>query len=349
VQAIYADFNSVVRAGQVLARLEPSLFQAQVDQAKAAVVKAEADVEAARVSAAAAQRTRDRNARLAKTRQIAPADLDAATAAAAAAKARTRAAEAALAQARAGLRRAQVNLERTVIRSPIDGLVLARSVDAGQTVAARVQAPTLFVLAADLEHMRVNVGIDEADAGVVKAGEPVTFSVDAYPEHTFSGRVEQVRLEPTVTQNVVTYLAVIDVDNPGLKLRPGMTAIVSIETARRDNVLTVPATALRFRPSAPDLEALGAVAPDAGAAPVPAARRPARAAVWRYDGERAERVSVVTGLSDGAATEILRGPLTDGDAVVIRVDYPTPPSIAPSLVRNPLLGGRSRGRWRGWR
>ncbi len=155
---------------------------------------------------------------------------------------------AAVSQSAAAVQQAQVDLTHTVIRAPIDGVVVARNVDVGQTVAASLQAPVLFVIANDLSHMQVNASIDEADVGRVRQGEDVTFHVDAYPNETFTGRVEQVRLQPITVQNVVTYNTLIAVDNPGGRLMPGMTATVSVIVQRRDNVLRLPAAALRFRP-----------------------------------------------------------------------------------------------------
>ena len=347
VQALYADFNSLVRAGQVLARLDPSMFQAQAEQARANVVRAEADVEGLRLSVADAQATLDRSARLAEKKLIAPADLEAAQVAVKLANAQLRSGEASLTQARATLRQAEVNLAQTVIRSPIDGIVLTRDVDAGQTVAASMQSPTLFVLAADLLHMRVNASLDESDIGQVQAGQAVTFSVDAYPGETFSGHVAQVRLQPTVSQNVVTYATVIDVANPELKLKPGMTATVAIEVARRDNVLTVPAAALRFRPSTATLAALGGAAQAASG--TTSAASPAgsgtRATLWRYDAGTLAGVRVVTGISDGMTTEIVSGPVTEGESFVTAVTTGAGASAAGTAAktstasRSPLLGG----------
>ena len=352
LSAVYADFNSLVRAGQVLARLDPSLFEARVAQAEASVVKAEADLEGRKLAVTSAQRILDRNAPLAAKHLISPAELQTAQVALRVAKTQARSAEASLTLARASLRQAQVNLKRTVITSPIDGLVLSRDVDAGQTVAASVQAPTLFVLAADLGHLRLSTGIDESDVGRVRVGQPATFTVDAYPDDTFAGRVEQVRLEPTVDQNVVTYTTVIGVDNPDLKLRPGMTAIVTIEVARRDDVLAVPTAALRFRLTDAALEALGEAAPVVPPEPARAGATVAgergRATLWRYENGSLASVSTITGLSSATLTEIIGGSVAAGDTFVTavrapaRADTSLGASIAPA---NPFLRGRSR-RWR---
>jgi HlyD family secretion protein len=349
VQALYADYNSLVRQGQVLARLDPSILTAQVEQAKASVVKAEAEVERLAVSVAGAQATLDRTARLAEKLLIAPSEFEAALVAVRLARAQVRSAEASLTQTRATLRQAEVNLDHTVITSPIDGIVLERSVDAGQTVAASMQAPTLFLLAADLQRMRVNASLDESDVGQVHAGQTVTFMVDAYPGESFPGRVAQVRLQPNVSQNVVTYTTIVDVENPELKLMPGMTATVSIEVARRDNVLTVPAAALRFKPTSAGLAALGGVEPDArGRDGEPLADGQRRATLWRYDGARLASLDVVTGVSDGMTTELVSGPVTEGEPVVTAVTGGSSATRAAAAklsttARSPLLGGSMPG------
>jgi len=344
VQALYADFNDVVRKGQTLARLDPSIFQTQVEQAEANLAQAEADVERQTVARDAARLDFDRASRLAEKKLVAAADLDAAKVASDLAVAQVRSAEASVAQARASLNQARVNLAHTVITSPIDGIVISRDVDSGQTVAASMQAPTLFVLAADLTRMHLDASVDESDVGSVAAGQPVSFHVGAYPNATFSGRVAQVRLQPEVSQNVVTYEAVIDVDNAELKLKPGMTAEVTIEVARRADALVVPAAALRFKPTAAMLARLGAAG---GAAPVCAgAAGSGCASLWIYDGVTLRGVAVRTGISNGAATEILDSPLAEGDAVVAAMTLPAAASktvtssgtAASSSSRSPLLG-----------
>jgi HlyD family secretion protein len=245
---LYADFNSVVHKGEVIARLEPSLFEARLRQAEANLTAAEADVERARANVEDTRQKLERARQLAAKDLVAPTDLDTAQANYDAAQAQQKANEAAVSQARATVNQARVDLSHTVIATPIDGVVISRNVDVGQTVAASFQAPVLFVIANDLAQMRVKASVDEADVGQVRDGEDVTFRVDAYPEREFRGRVEQVRLNPTVDQNVVSYDAIVAVDNSELLLRPGMTATVSIITQKAENVLRVPAAALRFRP-----------------------------------------------------------------------------------------------------
>ena len=211
---------------------------------------------ASRQSAAEMALTR---ARELSAKQLLPAaDLQTAETASRSAAAQVVGADAKTQQARSAVQTAQVNLAKTVIESPIDGVVIARNVDVGQTVAASLSAPTLFVIAADLSKMQVNANIDESDLGNVAPDQAVTFRVDAYPSETFRGTVSQVRLNPTTVQNVVTYAAIIDAPNPELKLKPGMTANVTIEVARRDDVLRVPAAALRFKPDADVLARFGA-------------------------------------------------------------------------------------------
>lgn len=264
IQSLYADFNSLVRRGQVLARLDPSLFQTQIEQARANLLRAQADVERLKVALEDA-RTKLTRARELSARQLLPrSDLDTAEVSVRSAEAQVRSAEAQVTQAQAALNQNQVNLEHTVIAAPIDGLVISRNVDVGQTVAASMQAPTLFVLAADLTKMQVIANLDESDVGRIRPRQAVTFRVDAYPSEDFSGTVGQVRLQPIVQQNVVTYATVIDVPNPDLKLKPGMTANVNVEIARRTGVLRVPNTALRFRPSNDVFAALGQTPPAVG-------------------------------------------------------------------------------------
>ena len=342
VQTLYADFNDLVRKGQTLARLDPSLFQTQVEQAEANLIRAEADVERLKVARDAAKLALERTVTLAGKRLVSDADLEAAQVTLASAEAQVRSADASVAQSKASLSQARVNLEHTVITSPIDGIVISRDVDTGQTVAASMQAPTLFVLAADLAHMRVNASIDESDVGQIEAGQAVTFRVEAYPNESFAGRVAQVRLQPTVTQNVVTYAAVIDAENAELKLKPGMTATVTIEVARRASALIVPAAALRFKPTPSMLAALGS---DTGVAAPSCAGVADCGTLWVYDGSGLHRVTVRTGITNGAAIEIVGAPVKEGAAAVSAITLPAGSSktvtsaASSSTARSPLLGG----------
>ena len=259
-----ADFNSLVRKGQVLARLDPLLIQSQIEQARANLIRAEADLERLRVALEDSRTKLSRAKELSDKKLIAQTELEAAEVTVRSSEAQLRSQEAGVTQSQASLRQNQVNLAHTVIESPIDGLVISRNVDVGQTVAASMSAPTLFVLAADLTKMQVLASLDESDVGRIRPGQVVRFRVDAFPTDEFTGNVTQVRLQPTTVQNVVTYQTVIDVPNPGLKLKPGMTANVNIEIAKRTDVIRVPNTALRFRPTPEMFTALGQTPPPGG-------------------------------------------------------------------------------------
>ena len=255
IDALYADFNSIVREGEVIARLEPSLFESQVEQSRANLARSEADVARLTVALEDSRTQLRRSEELAAQNLIAASELEAAQVAVRSAEAQLQSADASVIQSRASLNQSEVNLGHTVITAPIDGIVIARQVDVGQTVAASMSAPELFIIAADLTEMQVIANIDESDVGRIRPGQPVTFTVDAYAAEEFEGTVSQIRLEPVVLQQVVTYATVIDVPNNDLRLKPGMTATVTLEIARRENVLRVPNSALRFRPT-PDMFAV---------------------------------------------------------------------------------------------
>ncbi len=249
IQELYADFNSIVRKGQVIARLDPTLLQTNIEQQRANVTRAEADLDRLKVALADGVQKLERAKALFEKNLLPRTDLDTAEVNVQSAKAQIKSSEAGLVQAKSQLNTAEVNLAHTVITAPIDGIVISRAVEPGQTVNAGMSAPTLFVLAADLTKMQVNANIDEADVGRMRPNQVVTFRVDAFPNDTFTGAVEQVRLQPTTVQNVVTYQTVISVPNQQLKLKPGMTANVTIEVNRKTNVLRIPAAATRFRPT----------------------------------------------------------------------------------------------------
>jgi HlyD family secretion protein len=261
IKALYADFNTIVKKGQVVAELDPSLIQTQIEQARANVIRSQADLDRLKVSLDDAKIKLKRTESLAARKLVSPQELEAAQVAVRSAEAQIKSSEASLTQSRASLTQSEVNLQHTVIEAPIDGIVISRNVDVGQTVAASMNAPTLFIIAEDLKKMQVNANVDESDVGRIRAGQHVTFRVDAYPLETFTGTVSQVRLQPVVTQNVVTYATVIDVPNEQLKLKPGMTATVTIEIARRNDVVRVPNAALRFRPNADTFAALNQPVP----------------------------------------------------------------------------------------
>jgi HlyD family secretion protein len=249
VQALYADFNSIVKKGQLIAKLDPQLIQTQIEQQSANVVRAEAEVERLKVGLADARQKLERAQQMTEKQLIPRTELETAEVNVKAAEAQIKSSEASLIQARAQLNNQKVNLAYTTITAPIDGIIISRNVDQGQTVASSMNAPTLYVIAADLTKMQVIANIDEADVGRMRPGQVVTFRVDAYPTDTFTGAVSQVRLQPAVVQNVVTYSTVITVPNPELKLKPGMTANVTIEVVRRNNVLRIANRALSFRPT----------------------------------------------------------------------------------------------------
>jgi HlyD family secretion protein len=264
IQNLYADFNSVVHKGQVIARLDPSSFQARLGQAQAALVAARANVERSQAAVDDARRKLDQAKVLAAEKLLPQSDFDTAQANYDQAVAQVKSNQAAVSQAQANVNQAKVDLDHTIIAAPIDGVVIARSVDVGQTVAASFQAPVLFVIANDLKHMEVNASVDEADIGRVRTAQEVTFRVDAYPDRTFHGRVTQVRLQPTTVQNVVTYNTIISVDNDDGRLMPGMTATVSVIVRKSQNALRIPAAALRFRPEGFDAGSRGRSAGAAG-------------------------------------------------------------------------------------
>jgi HlyD family secretion protein len=333
IAALYADWNSQVKKGELVAKIDPQLFQATVQQARANLVAAQGDLAKAKAQAVDAERQYQRNVILAERKLIAQADLDTSQATADADKAAVDAAAGAVEQAKAQLSSAEVNLAYTDIISPTDGTVIARNVDVGQTVAASLQAPVLFLIAEDLRKMQVDTSVAEGDIGKLQAGMKATFTVDAYPNERFLGTVRQVRNNPQTVQNVVTYDAVIDVGNPDLKLKPGMTANCTFIWAERDNALRIPNAAMRFRPPAALLAQLTPGAgsaqrgrgANAGAAQIGAAARrgpaggapdPDRRTVWILRDGKPQPVVIRTGVSDGSFTEVVEGDLSVGDLVI---------------------------------
>ncbi len=347
IQAIYADFNDRVRKGQRIARIDPQLFQAAVEQARANFVAAQGNLAKVKAQAVDAQRQLVRNQALAERKLIAQADLDTSQSNSDAAQASVQAAEGQVEQARAGLHQVEVNLAYTDIVSPTNGVVISRNVDVGQTVAASLQAPTLFVIAEDLAKMQVDTSVAEADVGRLRAAMPATFTVDAYPSETFRGSVRQIRNSPQTVQNVVTYDAVVDVANPDLKLKPGMTANVTFVYAEKEDVLRVPNAALRFRPSTEMLAALQVGRAEGRRAPADANGAAARAGgtrgdppstpdrrtVWVLRSEKPAPVRIRTGISDGSVTEVVEGDLEPGDAIV--TDTAGPGNV-PAAFRRPF-------------
>jgi HlyD family secretion protein len=252
VTEVLADYNDHVTKGQVIARIDPSTYEAQIAQGNAQVSSARASLATARATLRNAEVDYDRKAELAQQQLIARGDLDLARAARDQARAQVASAQAQINQQTASTQTTRLNLQRTVIRSPVDGVVLSRSVEPGQTVAASLQAPVLFQIAEDLSQMEILLSVDEADIGQVKPGLEVAFTVDAFPERRFRGKVKQVRLAATNTSNVITYPVVVSVDNADQSLLPGMTANAEIEVSHRDNVLRVSNAALRYKPDEND-------------------------------------------------------------------------------------------------
>jgi HlyD family secretion protein len=374
IDKLGADFNSRVKTGQIIAQIDPTRFKANLAQAEATLKSAEASVVHAQVAVREGKIELDRAVALAAKSVIGAADLDAARSKYDQAVADLASGEAQVAQSKAQVGIARVDLEHCIIRAPIDGVVLQRAVDVGQTVAASLQAPVLFTIAQDLARMEVHAAIDEADIGKLHEGQEAHFSVDAYPGQSFDARIFQLRSQPTVTQNVVTYDAVLRVDNPDGKLRPGMTATVRVVSQRHDNVLRLPNSVLRFRPPAELVEnqgtrpqrQAGAGGPGAEGAPGGEGRPrggggPAGGGQWAggqggpggpggqgsgagrerggraYQAKGGKLVAIrFKGISDDEHTEVAGGPLHEGDEVVIDVLGPGgAPLHAPS---NPTRG-----------
>jgi HlyD family secretion protein len=373
IAKLNVDFNSRVHKGDIVALIDPALFHgallqasADLDNAKANVVAAKANLEKAKAASQQTKADYDRTALLTRDKitsqqqlDLAKANYDSANAAVGAAAANVTQAEAQVSQKAAALTVAQTNLNYTVIRSPIDGTVVARNVDVGQTVAASLQAPTIFTIAQDLTKMLVYTKTDESDVGNIKPGKPVTFKVDAFPKDTFHGVVSQVRMNPTTVQSVVTYDTIIEFANPELKLFPGMTAYVTIPVATVQNVLKVPNTALRYKPPMEPEEILavfkqygieGSERQQAGDDPsapgrgpqaggenqnLPRAPRAENAVVWKLHADNTmEPVKVSLGITDHAYTQVtslLKGELKDGDALIIRSVMPK--TQAPGALR----------------
>jgi HlyD family secretion protein len=349
VAALHADFNKEVKKGDLLAELDPVPFQERVAQSRAALEKTQVDARNSEIQLR-------RQKALWNEQLAAQADLDQA-------QANYDSAVAAVNQARASLAQAETDLRQSRIVAPIDGVVVDRQYDVGQPVAASFQAPTIFTIAQDLTKMQVSADVSESDIGMIKVGQPVRFTVDAYPDQTFLGKIAQIRLNATVNQNVVTYPVIIEVANPELALRPSMTANVSIDVATVRDVLRIPNAALRFRPEDADSAAsASASSPEeraargAGTGPAGAARQFDRAT----GGARARRpgqtvytipalqageprpVEIKAGVTDGRFTQVAGGPLKEGELVVVGL---VTAKADASSARNPMApampgGGR---------
>jgi HlyD family secretion protein len=301
VKNIYADFNSPVKKGQLIAQIDPAAFEAQEEQARANLLSARANLEKSEAALLDAKRIMERNRKLFAENFISKNDLDTSETNYETAKAQVSASKAQVAQAEATLKIAETNLRYTRILSPVDGIVVSRNVDVGQTVAASFQTPTLFTIAQDLTKMQIDTNVDEADIGKVSAGQNVEFNVDAYPDITFKGKVSQVRNAPITIQNVVTYDVVIKVDNPELQLKPGMTANVSIVLSIKKDVLKISNAALRFSPDVKDKSRT---------------QQKGRG-VWIIENKTPKRIPVVVGISDGNYSELLSGEIREGQEIIV--------------------------------
>jgi len=341
IAKLFVDFNSQVKAGQVVAQIDPALFQAAVTQAEGDLASAQAALELAKVNAT---RTQELFARKTSSQ----ADLDQATA-------NLHQAEANVKIKQGALDKAKADLDHCTIPSPIDGVVISRNVDVGQTVAASLQAPIIFQIANDLTKMQIDANVAEADVGVLEVGQDVDFTVDAFPMRTFHGKVVQVRNAPITVQNVVTYDTVIGVSNPDLRLKPGMTANVSIIVAQKDNVLQIKNAALRYRPAETAAAEAGSKSSQNGASQggsrqggsaspktmektvAARERQSSERTVYVLSGGRPRPVQIKTGISDGVVTEVVEG-LKEGDRV-ITAELASKASAA-STPANPFGGPR---------
>lgn len=309
------DYGAAVEEGTVLARIDDAVYAAQVEQAKANLNRAEADLITLRARQKQRQRDWDRAQNLAKNRSaaITEAELDAAEAENQAAGGAVAVGEAAIEQAKAALHQAEINLGYTTICSPVKGVIIDRRVNVGQTVVASLNAPSLFLIAKDLQRLEVWAAVNEADVGQIRVGQPVTFTVDAFAGDVFHGVVGQVRLNATMTQNVVTYTVVVNTDNADGVLLPYLTANLKFEVDRRADALLVPNAALRFkpRPTLPGAE-LEAARPTTDAPP-----RGRQGVVWKLVDGRLAPVELELGLSDATRTEVLAGDVKPGDALIV--------------------------------
>lgn len=324
IAQLNADFNSVVTKGQVIAKIDPQLFDAALAQAHANYLEAQGTLSKTRVQELDAKRLFERARGLKDRGLVSQAEVDTAEATWLAAKAQVEVSLGALEQTKAARNQAQINLAYTTIVSPINGVVISRNVDVGQTVAASLQAPTLFTIAEDLRKMQVHTNVAEADVGKLAPKMTATFTVDAYPNDSFRGMIHEIRNAAQTVQNVVTYDAVIDVDNEALKLRPGMTANVTVVYAEKDDALKVPNAALRFKPGPEMLATLASGPPGSGRRgggrpSGPGSDSPQRVGmktVWVLKNPHPAPVQIQTGLSDGTVSEAIESPLREGDQVI---------------------------------
>lgn len=298
INEIYVDYNSEVKKGQLLAQIDTSLFEAQLNQSKANIDNAKATLMKNKAVLEYDTKTYNRYKNLYARNLVSKNDLDSAESAYKTDLAQVAAAKASIMQAQANYNTAAANMRYTKIISPVDGIVISKEVEVGQTVAASFQTPTLFTVAEDLTKMRIETSVSEADIGKVKEGQEVEYTLDGYPDSIFTGVVTQVRLSPTTESNVVTYTVIIEVENEESKLMPGMTANVSIITDKKENILTVPNQALKFTT-------------------VDNKQKYDQKGIWIKQKNKPTRVSIETGVSDDSYTEIISDKVKDGDIVYI--------------------------------
>lgn len=356
VKKLYVDYNDRVKSGDLLAQIDPSVYEARLAQDKANLAQCEASLQQSRAKLAQAEKELDRAKQLAERQMLSQADLDAAIANREILAAQVKLSEAGIQQAQASLNVSQANLDYTTIKSPVDGVVISRNVDEGQTVVASMSAQVLYQVAMDLLKVQIEASIPEADIGKIKTGQPATFTVDAY-DVTFTGNVFQIRMAAATIQNVVTYPVIVLADNPDMKLFPGMTANIVVETARSENVMKIPNGALRFKPDD------SAIAQDSrektGGADKQASgeRRPdnekrghdqRRSKVWIQEkpGELLKMVKVATGITDGSFSEVKEpSDLKAGQSVIVGVLAPGETQTAasnPFIPQMPRPGGGPR-------
>ena len=314
IQKLFVDFNSPVKKGEVIARIDPALFVAQADQTRGSYMSAQANLLKAKADLNDAKRNLERNRQLIKDGIVAQSDFDTAENRYEQAVATVKSVEGAVSQTRGAFALAETNLRYATIRSPVDGIVVSRNVDVGQTVAASFQTPTLFTIAQDLTKMEIDTSVDEADISRVRIGQPVIFTVDSYPDIRFKGTVRQVRNAPIITQNVVTYIVVIGVENKEMKLKPGMTANVGIETARKENVLKISSAALRFRPK--DQKETN-TKPSTTAEPRRMKKEVGQQVYILSRDNKPAPVPIKTGISNDGQVELVEGNLKENDEVIV--------------------------------
>lgn len=300
ISKIYVDYNSMVKKGQLLAEIDPRLSKQTVEQNRAAIASAQANLRDMQANAEMSRKSLRRYQNLYKRNFVPKSELDQAINDYKSDMAKISSARADIAKAQAQCRGAELSLSYTKIVAPVDGMIISREIDVGQAVAASFQAPELFTIAQDLQKMQIEVNVSEADIGKVKEGQDVEYTLDGYPDTTFKGKVTQVRISPTTVSNVVTYSVIVGVDNKDLKLKPGMTANVSIITAKHENVLCVPNFALKFTPN-------------------PEGPKYEKQGIWVLIKHHLERIEIATGLSDDSYTEVISPYIKEGDTVVVGI------------------------------